>query len=95
MIDPNVVLKRMDEDVAETELDDKIVLLHIENGEYYNFNVTGSDLWRWLGASSSAHDLALKMANKYDCSVDACLPDILSWVNELLDKKIVTSKDAL
>lgn len=92
MIDQNVVLIRINEDIAETDFEGKVVLLHIENGAYYNFNVTGSDLWRWLEQENSAYDLAIKISQKYDCSVEECLPDVLSWIDDVLDKKIVKIK---
>lgn len=89
MINKNTVIIRVDEDVAETDFEDKIVLLHIENGEYYNFNETGSDLWRWLQAEHSLEALAKKLSNKYDCTTEECMPDITDWVNQCLSKKLI------
>lgn len=40
-------VQRKDKDVAETEFENNVILLHIEHGKYYNFNETSSDLWHW------------------------------------------------
>lgn len=89
MIDKNTIIIRVDANIAETDFEDKIVLLHIENGEYYNFNETGSDLWRWLKAEHAVHSLVNKVSEKYDCTVEECLPDVIAWVNECLAKQII------
>lgn len=92
LINENTVVSRVDDDIAETDFDGKAILLHIENGEYYNFNETATDLWEWLKDGQSPYDLASKLSNKYNCTVEECLPDILTWVNTLLEKNIVITK---
>lgn len=89
MLDEKTIVIRVDVDIAETDFEDKIVLLHIENGEYYNFNETGSDLWRWLKTAHSVHSLADKISSKYDCTVKECLPDVIIWLEECLAKQLV------
>lgn len=91
MINENTVVGRVDGDVAETDFDGKAILLHIENGEYYNFNETATDLWGWLKAKQSPYDLASKLSNKYNCTPEECLPDVLTWINTLLAKNLVTT----
>jgi hypothetical protein len=89
MISKDTVVIRIDDDVAETDFENKIVLLHIENGEYYNFNETGSDLWHWLSDEHTIQQLAEMIANKYDCTTKGCLPDVIAWVNDVVDKKLI------
>ena len=91
MIDENTIFSRADEDVAETDFEDKVVLLHIENGEYYNFNKTATDMWGWLKDKQSPRDLARKLSDKYNCTVEECLPDVLAWTKSLLEKNVLKS----
>ena len=81
--------QRIETDIAEAEFEDKIVLLHINNGEYYNFNTTASDLWRWLAKPHSIDQLVKRLTDKYDCSADACRPDICSWLTEAHQKRLI------
>ena len=88
-IKPGDIVKRIDTDVAETKFEDNIVLLHIEHGEYYNFNATSSDLWEWLKEPHKVKDLANLITEKYDCTYDDCMPDIIKWLEEVLEKKLI------
>lgn len=77
------IVTRRNQDVAETELDGNIVLLHIDNGKYYNLNITSSDLWRWLTEKSSVKNLVQKLCDKYSCNKEQAQQDVLKFLQEL------------
>ncbi len=82
-------IQRIDKDVTETEFEGKIVLLHIENGEYYNFNETGSDLWNWLVEVKTLEQLLTLITEKYSVTEEECRQDIITWLNEALARKLI------
>lgn len=82
-------IQRIDKDVTETEFEGKIVLLHIENGEYYNFNETGSDLWNWLEEVKTLEQLLTLITEKYSVTAEECRQDIITWLNEALARKLI------
>lgn len=86
-------IQRIDKDVTETEFEGKIVLLHIENGEYYNFNETGSDLWNWLVEVKTLEQLLTLITEKYSVTVEECRQDIITWLNEGLARKLIKIVD--
>lgn len=84
------IVVRNADDVAETDYEDKIVLLHIENGEYYNFNDTGSDLWRALSSPKKVGELVDLIVSLYECTAEQCTPDVHKWLNDTMSKGLVT-----
>lgn len=82
-------VQRVDEDIAETEFENAIVLLHIENGEYYNFNSTGSTLWKALQQPRDVAELARLLAASYECTAEDCQPDVIAWLQETSQKGLV------
>ena len=86
---PQTQVKRIDENIAETEFENAIVLLHIENGEYYNFNCTGSTLWKALQQPRRVDELALLLAAKYECTAEYCQSDLIAWLQETSKKGLV------
>lgn len=86
------IVLRINQDVAETELDGNIILLHIENGKYYNFNSTSSDLWRWLDEEISVGDLIDKLFVKYDCTREQAQADVLAFLEEMVDNQLLIAK---
>ena len=82
-------VQRINLDVAETEFEGNIVLMHIENGKYYNLNATSSDLWRWLEERSLIADLVTKLCTKYNCSNEQATQDILVFLQQLGTLKLL------
>ncbi|HRG62692.1 MAG TPA: PqqD family protein [Burkholderiales bacterium] len=85
-------VQRKDKDVAETEFENNVILLHIEHGKYYNFNETSSDLWHWLKEVTTGENLAKQLHQKYDCSVEQSETDVLNFLNELLRADLLINK---
>lgn len=83
------LIQRIDEGIAETEFENAVVLLHIENGEYYNFNSTGSELWKALQSPRSLDELILLLTARYECTVEQCRKDILLWLKESYEKGLI------
>lgn len=79
------IVQRINFDVAETEFEGNIVLMHIENGKYYNLNATSSDLWRWLEEKTLVTDLVAKLCAKYDCSHNLAKQDVFLFLQHLFD----------
>lgn len=88
-LNPSQKIQRIDDDVTETEFEGKIVLLHIENGEYYNFNQTGSDLWNYLAEPRSLDELVKLIEEKYSITAENCQTDILLWLESAISKKLL------
>ncbi len=86
------IVARINQDVAETELDGNIILLHVENGKYYNFNSTSSDLWRWLSVEVSVKSLVDSLFAKYDCSQEQAQEDVLAFLNEMNNNQLLIVK---
>ena len=82
-------VQRIDNEVAETDLDGNIVLLHIEHGKYYNFNAVSSDLWSSIKTPTTIKSLVEYIYQKYDCSMEQSSDDVLSFMHELLSRNLL------
>ena len=83
------IVVRNSHDVAETELDGNVVILHIESGKYYNFNQSSSDLWNWLNEPIPVSGLVRKLCDKYDCSEEIAIKDTLNFLKTLYLGKLL------
>jgi hypothetical protein len=91
MLDLNddALVQKIHDSIAETEFEDKIVVLHIENGEYYNFNATASALWRALDKPHTFASLISLIYNKYECDLNTCRQDIQSCLRVMQHKNLI------
>ena len=70
-------------------VDSEVVLMSVENGEYYNLNPVASDIWEMLIAPASISQIVDMAMERYTVEQDICKQDILDLVNKLISKDLV------
>ena len=77
---------------AYSEIDDEIVMLSIEKGEYYNLDKIGRDIWKYLSSTHSFEEIIEFLTETYDVTSAQCEQDVKPFVIELLEKGILIQK---
>jgi len=80
-----------DEAVIFTDLDDKIVMMNVENGAYYDFDDIASCIWRKLEKPISVVELCAALGEEFDVDEDSCLADSLEFLDELAARNLIKS----
>ncbi|MFP4025897.1 MAG: lasso peptide biosynthesis PqqD family chaperone [Thiohalospira sp.] len=78
-------------DILASDIDGEKVMMSIQQGEYYGLGKTGSFIWDHIEKPIAIHDLVGLITEKYDVSKEQCLQDILPFLNELAEKKLIVS----
>jgi hypothetical protein len=91
-ITANTVIKRVD-DIVQAEIDGELVMMSIENGEYYGLDSVACDIWAHIEQPMSVEAICAEMLEKYDVSPEQCLNDVIVFVGQLKDSNIVTIDD--
>lgn len=73
------------------KIDDEIVMLNIEKGEYYSLNTTASRIWSLLCEPKSVDVLVQKLSSEYEVLFDDCRIDVLDCIKELNTKGLITT----
>lgn len=87
-IGPDTVLQRKS-DVLFNQIDGEVVMLSIENSEYYGMDKVGSRIWELLEQPLSLKELVGKLLNEYEVPIEQCTSDTLAFINKLRDKKLI------
>jgi len=87
-IDPETILKRK-ADLLFNEIDGEVVMLSIENSEYYGMDKVGSRIWELLEQPLSFKELVAKLTEEYEVSEQQCADDTMAFLKKLTDKKLV------
>lgn len=87
-IGPDTVLQRKRE-LLFNEIDGEVVMLSIENSEYYGMDKVGSRIWELLEQPYSFRGLITKLIEEYEVSEEQCNKDTLAFIKKLTDKKLV------
>lgn len=74
-------------------LDGEVVMMNITTGKYYNLNGTGSMIWDLLkDRTITLEALADELISHYNVDKEACLIDIIDFVENVKDKKVLLIK---
>lgn len=87
-IDINAKIAR-NEEIVSSDMDDEIVMMSIEQGEYYGINAVGSRIWELLEQPRTAAGLCDILLEEYDVPAEECRRDVLAFIEQLFEKKLV------
>ena len=77
------------EAIVFTDLDDAIVMMDVDEGQYYELDPVGARIWTLLEAGRSAADLCGALAVEFDVDPDTCCRDTLEFLQEASALRIV------
>lgn len=75
------------------QMDGEIVMMSIDNGEYYGLDETGSRIWELLESPVSVQKLLDTLLEEFEVDQEECKNDTLEFLNDLLDKNLLLVKD--
>jgi len=78
-------------DILASDIDGEKVMMSIQQGEYYGLGKTGSFIWDILEQPIAISDLADLITEKYEVSKAQCLNDIMPFLNDLAEKKLIVA----
>jgi hypothetical protein len=87
-ITPETILQRKG-DLLFNEIDGEVVMLSIENSEYYGIDKVGSRIWELLEQPLRYKNLIAKLMAEYEVSEQQCLEDTLAFLAKLTEKKLL------
>ena len=91
MINKNTILERST-DILHTKLDNEVVMMSIETGEYHGANPVGNRIWELMENPVTMETLCDELVTEYNVEASVCEQETLSFLNLLLEKKLIITK---
>ncbi|GAB3508611.1 PqqD family peptide modification chaperone [Emticicia fontis] len=66
-----------------TILDDELIMMDIEKGNYINLNKTGNIIWQYIEPPISVEDIIQKLVEKYNIDADVCTSDTIQYLEHM------------
>ncbi|MEY8197633.1 MAG: lasso peptide biosynthesis PqqD family chaperone [Colwellia sp.] len=76
-----------------SELDNEVVMMSIEQGEYYGLGQVGSQLWRLMEQPTSVQHIIEQLMAQYDVSFEQCQQDVTPFLTQLHHKGLIHITD--
>ncbi|HJX71831.1 MAG TPA: lasso peptide biosynthesis PqqD family chaperone [Bacteroidales bacterium] len=87
-IKPDTLLKRK-QDQLFSEIDGEVVMLSVENSEYYGMDKVGSRIWQLIEKSMSLKQLIGILLDEYEVAEEQCTEDTVKFIEQLMEKELV------
>lgn len=78
------------EHLLSAPIDDEVVLLDPEQGNYYGLNSVAADIWNLLKEPKSVFTLCNELIAQYDVEFEHCQKETLEHLATLLEQKLIT-----
>lgn len=79
--------------LISNQMDGEIVMMSIDNGEYYGLDEIGSRIWELMEVPVKIDHLVEKLISEFDVQREECFQDTLEFLEDLLDKDLLLVKD--
>ena len=79
-------------DMVFSHIDDEVVMMSIETGEYYGLNPVASRIWELLEKPHTFDQLINLLMQEFDIDQAGCHNDVTEFLNRMIEKKLVIVK---
>ena len=73
-----------------SELDGEIALFQSNTSEYLVLNESGTAIWNSLGNAPTINQICEELTKEYEIDRPSCIKDVTAWLEEALQKKVVS-----
>lgn len=75
--------------LVETAIDDEIVVMDIDTGDFFSLAGTARSIWQLIDGTRDQPALVAALAQSYGCAPDALTGDVARFVEELAAANLV------
>jgi hypothetical protein len=80
--------------ITHERLDDEVIAINLETGEYFALDDVAADAWTLLTAGLGLEDVAGMLAERYDVGVDRVRADVSAYATELDHNRLLVPDGA-
>jgi hypothetical protein len=89
---PKICLKsniQRNPNIVTSTLDGEIVMMSVENGEYYGLDEIGTRIWGLLEKPVLIEELINSLINEFEVDRQECEHDTLEFLEDLFSKNLI------
>ncbi|AGA92228.1 Coenzyme PQQ synthesis protein D (PqqD) [Thioflavicoccus mobilis 8321] len=87
-IERTSVIRQSEEQVA-AEVDGEVVMMSVEQGNYYGLDEVGSRIWQLIETPTTLADLCEDLTKEFDVEPATCEEDVVRFLEELAAQGLV------
>lgn len=84
------IVQRKDDQILANEIDDEMVMMNLESGNYISLNKVGSIIWQQLEKPIQVNDLIEYLMGRYNVQKEECVTDTLQFLQKIQEQNALT-----
>lgn len=72
-----------------TDLDGELVMMDIDNGKYYNFNLVGGRIWKMIEKPISIKEISNQLSKEFDIDEKKCETSVINFISKLKSNELI------
>ncbi|CAD6875579.1 PqqD family peptide modification chaperone [Methylomonas fluvii] len=76
-------------ELLSTQIDDEMVLMSIDRGNYYGLDAIATDIWQRLEQPVAVSDLCAALVKEYDADTETISRDVLSLLEQFASEGFI------
>ncbi|MBI1299807.1 lasso peptide biosynthesis PqqD family chaperone [bacterium] len=77
-------------DVMASHIDEDLVMMNIDRGQYYALDEIGADIWARLEEPTQVQDLCHQLQRQYRVNPMTCEADVLALLNDMYENDLLS-----
>jgi len=75
--------------MVASKIDNEIVMMSVENGEYYGLDEVGSRIWELIEKPIVVEELIITLIDEFEVEREHCESDTFEFLEDLNSKKLL------
>jgi hypothetical protein len=74
-------------------MDDEVVMMSIEKGNYYGLNPVAAEIWEMLTAPMTVQAIIDRLMEEFDVEREQCYNEVLVYIGKLENEGLIVVND--
>lgn len=75
--------------IISSKMDDEVVMMSIEKGNYYGLNPVAAEIWEMLAAPMTIQAICDRLMEEFDVEQKKCYNEVLVYVEKLGNEGLI------
>jgi hypothetical protein len=79
--------------IISSKMDEEVVMMSVEKGNYYGLNRVGSEIWEKLTEPLTVGSLCDKLMQEFDVEKEQCEREVITYLEKLVSEGLILVSD--
>lgn len=75
--------------IISSRMDDEVVMMSIEKGNYYGLNPVAAQIWEMLKEPLTGQGICDRLMEEFEVDPEKCTTDVLRYIEKLLAEDLI------